>query len=89
MQVLAARKARLDESTLLALHFMVQGYDLSRSPGRYRDGEVFVHDDDARRTVHVGPPAEQVPDLMEEFTARFTAPRADGTPPLADAAMTS
>lgn len=32
LQVLAERSASLTEADLLALHFMVQGYDLTRSP---------------------------------------------------------
>lgn len=68
LQVLAERPGRpLDESTILAMHFMVQGYDLTRRPGRYRDHEVFVRDDDAERTVYTGPTPETVPGLMTEY----------------------
>lgn len=47
LQVLAERAGPLSESDLLALHFMVQGYDLTRGPGRYRRNEAFVRDDDS------------------------------------------
>lgn len=68
LQVFAERAGPpLDESTILALHFMVQGYDLLRRPGRYRTNEVFVRDDDAERTVYTGPDPRDVPDLMHEY----------------------
>lgn len=68
LQVIAERHGPpLDESTVLALHFMVQGHDLLRRPGRYRTNEVFVRDDDTERTVYTGPVPGEVPDLMREF----------------------
>lgn len=74
LQTVAERSAQpLDESTLLAVHFMVQGYNLSRRPGRYREHEVFVRDDDAERTVCTGPDPAEVPELMQEYIEDLTS----------------
>lgn len=58
---------RLDASTVRGMHFMLLGHDLSKSPGQYRSGPIFVHDDAAGRTVYEAPPATDVPALVEEL----------------------
>jgi hypothetical protein len=35
----------LDVSTIRSMHFMLLGHDLSKSPGSYRTGPIFVHDE--------------------------------------------
>lgn len=87
LQVLAERAGSLSESDLLALHFMVQGYDLGRGPGRYRRGEVFVHDDDSQRTVYTGPDPDDVPELMTEYVASLSDPMTSELHPLLQGAM--
>src|SRR5882724_7966128 len=56
----------LSVDTIKALHFLMQQYDLSKWPGRWRPDQVFVYDEDNEETVYVGPDAEQVPALMRE-----------------------
>ena len=36
----------VDEGFVKALHFMMMKYDLSKWPGRWRPGEIFVHRED-------------------------------------------
>jgi hypothetical protein len=36
----------LDESLIRSLHFMMLGHDLTKSPGRYRPGQIFVQDEE-------------------------------------------
>jgi Fic family protein len=60
---------RLDESLLRSLHFMMLGHDLNKSPGQYRRGEIFVHDDDRNVVVYEGPDYQIVPALMGEMVA--------------------
>lgn len=86
LQTLADRQTPLTEEDLLALHFMVQSYDLGRSPGRYRRGEVFVHDDSGR-TVYTGPEADAVPRLMEEYLAVLAESAARDVHPMVQGAM--
>src|SRR5699024_8811857 len=52
LQIVAERSGPpLDEATLLALHFLMQGYDLLRPPGRYRGGGRFSPERDAGEWV--------------------------------------
>ncbi|HTR33113.1 MAG TPA: Fic family protein [Gaiellaceae bacterium] len=54
----------IDEGFIKALHFMMMKYDLSKWPGRWRPGEIFVHRDDTGERVYEGPDAGDVPELI-------------------------
>lgn len=64
----------IDETTLKAMHFMLLEHELAKSPGRYRAGAVYVHDDSRGLNVYTGPDAELVPDLMKTLAAELSAP---------------
>jgi Fic family protein len=66
---------KLDESLLRSLHFMMIGHDLNKSPGLYRRGEVFVHDDERNVVVYEGPDPALVPPLMGELVDAVTGQR--------------
>lgn len=53
--------------TLKALHFMMTGYDLTKNPGRWRSGPIFVRDEASKEQVYEGPPIEVVPALINEL----------------------
>lgn len=57
-----------------SLHFMMTGYDLSRLPGRWRAGTVFVRNDQTGETVYESLDADQVPGLMRELVRALTEP---------------
>ncbi|MTK00751.1 Fic family protein [Micromonospora sp. CP22] len=57
----------LDESLIRSLHFMMLGHDLTKSPGRYRPGQIFVHDEEKNLLVYEGPSSDIVPGLMREL----------------------
>ncbi len=76
----------LDGSLLRSLHFMMLGHDLSKSPGRYRLGQIYVHDEERNVQVYAGPEADAVPELMQELVLRLQE-RLDGTPVFVRAAM--
>ncbi|WUJ75053.1 Fic family protein [Kribbella soli] len=59
---------RLDVSAIRGMHFMMLSHDLSKSPGSYRPGAVYVHDEATGENVYEGPPAEDVPALVAELT---------------------
>lgn len=40
-----------DQSLLRGLHFMMLGHDLSKSPGSYRRGEIYVRDEEQDEIV--------------------------------------
>ena len=52
---------------LRSLHFMMLQYKLTKNPGRWRLGAIFVRDDERDEVVYQGPSAELVPDLMGEL----------------------
>lgn len=75
----------IDETVLKAMHFMLLEHELAKSPGRYRDGAVHVHDESRGLNVYTGPDADLVPDLMKALTAEFREPVAED--PMVRAAM--
>jgi Fic family protein len=59
--------AQVDEGLLKALHFMMLRHDLSKHPGRWRPGAIFVRSEPTGDIVYEGPDAELVPDLIREM----------------------
>ncbi|GLX96466.1 Fic family protein [Herbidospora sp. NBRC 101105] len=59
--------ASLNTTELCAMHYMMLGHDPAKSPGRFRKGPVFVHDDRTDRVVYEGPDAATVPALMDSL----------------------
>lgn len=57
------------EDLLRSLHFMMLSYDLSKLPGRWRRGPIYVHNEATGQIVYEGPDASAVPGLMAELTA--------------------
>ncbi len=56
---------QLDAMTLRSMHFMLLEHDLSKAPGHYRTGPVFVHDDTRGQSVYEGPDHAMVSGLVE------------------------
>jgi Fic family protein len=73
------------DGLIRSLHFMMLRYDMTRSPGLWRPGPVFVHHEPSGQTVYEGPDAELVPSLMAELVADLQA--STGVPALVRAAM--
>lgn len=61
--------ATFDATELRAMHYMMLSHDLSKSPGRYRKGPVYVHDGRNDAVVYEGPDASDVPALMDALVA--------------------
>ncbi len=68
-----------------SLHFMMTGYDLTKGPGRWRPGVIYVRNDETGEIVYEGAPAEEVPELMEELSADLAD--TSGPDPIVHAAM--
>jgi Fic family protein len=82
-----AQDTHFEYSTQLlkSLHFMMTGFDLDKSPGRWRPGVVYVRNDQTGEIVYEGAPAEDVPSLMDELAAGLNdSPVVDG---IVEAAM--
>jgi Fic family protein len=60
---------------LNALHYMMLEYDLTKHPGNWRTGPVFVHNSKTEEIVYEGPPAEGVPALIDELVAELNEPQ--------------
>jgi len=75
----------IDEMVLRTMHFMLLEHDLSKGPGSYRPGAVYVRDDRAERHVYEGPDPELVPQLMKALSTQL-AESQEGEP-LVRAAM--
>ncbi len=56
-----------DASLIKGLHYMVMDYDLTKGPGRWRPGAIYVRSERTREVVYEGPEAIEVPGLMEEL----------------------
>lgn len=73
----------LDPTLVRSLHYMVTSHDLTKRPGRYRLGPVFVQQEATGDIVHEGAPAEDLPVLMNELSTSVTG----SGDPLVGAAM--
>lgn len=58
---------RYTADLIRSLHFMMLQYDLSKLPGRWRQGAIYVRDEDRDEVVYEGPPEETVPELVAEM----------------------
>ncbi len=56
-----------DETLLRSLHFMMIGYDLTKNPGRWRQGPVWVRNEATEQILYEGPDHEAVPQLVTEL----------------------
>jgi Fic family protein len=69
-----------------SLHFMMMSHDLTKNPGRWRPGSIFIRDDGTGEQVYAGPPLEMVPALIQELIDSLND-KADPTPAMVRAAM--
>ena len=74
-----------DTSSMRAMHYMMLGHDLSKSPGQYRRGPIYVRDERLNRNVYEGAPADDLGELMEAFAASLRT--GAGIDPLVRGAM--
>ena len=72
-------------SLVKALHYQMLSYDLSKRPGRWRPGAIFVRSEPSGERVYEGPDAELVPALVDELVASLN--EASKVPVLVRAAM--
>lgn len=68
-----------------SLHFMMLQHELSKHPGKWRPGPIYVRNDDSGEMVYEGPSESMVNDLMHELVETLNA--VDNVPILIRAAM--
>ena len=54
-----------------SLHYTMTNHDLSKHPGRWRPGSIFVQNEATGERVYEGPDVEQVPGLVEALVAEL------------------
>ncbi len=59
----------LHAQVVKSLHFMMLSYDLTKMPGQWRPGSIYVVRDPGGETVYEGPDAALVPPLVDELIA--------------------
>jgi Fic family protein len=87
LQLADDRHFTLDESLIRSLHYMMLKHDLSRSPGRWRPGTIYVRNEATGQAVYEGPDAGLIPGLMAELVEYLFYDGADRPPALVRAAM--
>jgi Fic family protein len=56
-----------------SLHFMMLNYDMTKLPGQWRNGSVFVVHESTNDTVYEGPHEDDVPGLIAELVAQINS----------------
>lgn len=64
--------AEINAQLIRSLHFMMLNYDMTKLPGQWRIGPIRVVNEPSGKTVYEGPPAADVPKLIEELVAQIT-----------------
>lgn len=58
---------KYEEGLIRSLHYMMLQYDLSKNPGNWRPGTVYVRDENNKRIVYEAPAREMVEPLMKDL----------------------
>ncbi|MGI8946058.1 MAG: Fic family protein [Thermoleophilaceae bacterium] len=64
LQVARDADVAVDAGLLKSLHFMMLKHDLSKNPGRWRPGSIYVRRESTGQVVYEGPENDQVPSLV-------------------------
>jgi Fic family protein len=66
-----------NEGFVRSLHYMMLRHDLSKNPGRWRPGTIYVLDERRGETVFEGPDADLVPGLISELMLDLNSKKGD------------
>ncbi len=75
---------QLNQGFIRSMHYMMLSYDLRKNPGRWRQGAMYVRNEQRREIVYEAPPSDEVPVLMGELIESLESV---DTPRLVHAAM--
>ncbi len=67
LQLATSPAFEYSDGLLNSLHFMMLKYDMTKGPGLFRLGPVYVRREPPGEIVYEGPPAEDAPPLMREL----------------------
>lgn len=77
---------KLHEGYIRSLHYMMIAHDLSKSPGNWRPGTIYVRDEQKNEIVYEGPDRDNLESLIEELVDSVNNP-APGCPDVIQGAM--
>ncbi|MEI9421434.1 Fic family protein [Mesorhizobium sp. Cs1299R1N1] len=60
----------INAQLIRSLHYMMLNYDMTKWPGQWRNGAIYVVHEPSKDTVYEGPDAELVPGLIDELVAQ-------------------
>lgn len=84
LQIADDEQLKIDQGLLKGLHFMMIKYDLTKNPGKWRPGAIFVRNEETQQIVYTGPDNDLIPALIDEMVSALDA---DDCPVLVKAAM--
>jgi Fic family protein len=64
--------AEVNAQFIRGLHYMMRSYDLTKHPGQWRPGSIYVVRDPDGDVVYEGPDAPEVPGLIAELVDQIT-----------------
>ena len=65
--------AEIDAQFIRSLHFMMMSYDMTKLPGQWRNGPIYVVREETGDTVYEGPAETEVPSLVAELVQQINA----------------
>lgn len=65
---------KIDSQFIKSLHFMMMNYDMTKSPGQWRNGPIYVVHEPTQERVYEGPDAELIPTLVEQLATQISHP---------------
>ena len=87
LQLGRSKNFTYNEGIIRSLHFMMLQHDLTKRPGNWRPGTIYVRREPSGEVVYDGPDAETVPGLIDELVYSLND-GSDGQHVLIKAAMT-
>jgi Fic family protein len=67
------RHTEINAQFIRSLHFMMLSYDMSKLPGQWRNGPIFVVREQTNDKEYEGPHEDQVPSLMTELIQQINS----------------
>ena len=65
--------AEIDAQFIRSLHFMMMSYDMTKLPGQWRNGPIYVVREETGDTVYEGPAETEVPYLIAELVQQINS----------------
>ncbi len=67
LQLSKSPRFSYNEGFVRSLHYMMLSHDLTKNPGNWRPGPIYVRDQAKQETVYEGPPVDRLTRLIDEL----------------------